>query len=156
MPLGLDVVVRCQVIDDLLQRHVIIQVRLRLVSLCINGALCPVGYLRIYVGSGVLNGFGLGSMGEMGINGRGSHPEDCQDGNSGSDFSMAQYVLNDNPYKAKAFMLCCDDTERENGNEEKAQKMVDLCAEFDWVPVSMKNDWTTIYGDGVTKIPNAQ
>lgn len=29
--------------------------------------------------------------------------------------------------------------------------MFDLCAEFDWVPISMKNDWTTIYGDGVTK-----
>ena len=29
--------------------------------------------------------------------------------------------------------------------------MFDLCEEFDWVPVSMKNDWTTIYGEGVTK-----
>ena len=26
-----------------------------------------------------------------------------------------------------------------------------LCEEFDWVPISMKNDWKTIYGDGVTK-----
>jgi phosphoserine phosphatase len=77
-------------------------------------------------------------------------------GNSTGDASMAEYVTSNNPYKSLAFMLCCDDTERENGNEEKAQKMVDLCAEFDWVPVSMKNDWTTIYGDGVTKIPNAQ
>ena len=72
-------------------------------------------------------------------------------GNSTGDGSMAEYVTSGNPYKSLAFMLCCDDTERENGNEEKAQKMVDLCAEFDWVPVSMKNDWTTIYGDGVTK-----
>lgn len=77
-------------------------------------------------------------------------------GNSTGDASMAEYVTSNNPYKSLAFMLCCDDTERENGNEEKAQKMVDLCAEFDWVPVSMKNDWTTIYGDDVTKIPNAQ
>ena len=72
-------------------------------------------------------------------------------GNSTGDGSMAEYVTSGNPYKSLAFMLCCDDTARENGNEEKAQKMVDLCAEFDWVPVSMKNDWTTIYGDGVTK-----
>ena len=72
-------------------------------------------------------------------------------GNSTGDGSMAEYVTSGNPYKSLAFMLCCDDLERENGNEEKAQKMVDLCAEFDWVPVSMKNDWTTIYGDGVTK-----
>ena len=72
-------------------------------------------------------------------------------GNSTGDGSMAEYATSNNPYQSLAFMLCCDDLERENGNEEKAQKMVDLCAEFDWVPVSMKNDWTTIYGDGVTK-----
>ena len=28
--------------------------------------------------------------------------------------------------------------------------MLELCEEFDWVSISMKNDWTTIYGDGVT------
>ena len=72
-------------------------------------------------------------------------------GNSTGDSSMAEYVTSNNPYKSLAFMLCCDDTERENGNEEKAQKMADLCAEFDWIPVSMKNDWTTIYGEGVTR-----
>ena len=72
-------------------------------------------------------------------------------GNSTGDSSMAEYVTSNNPYKSLAFMLCCDDTVRENGNEEKAQKMFDLCKEFDWVPVSMKNDWTTIYGDGVTR-----
>ena len=73
-------------------------------------------------------------------------------GNSTGDASMAEYVTSNNPYKSLAFMLCCDDTERENGNESKAEKMYDLCEEFNWVPISMKNDWTTIYGDGVTKI----
>lgn len=72
-------------------------------------------------------------------------------GNSGSDFSMAQYALNDNPYKAKAFMLCCDDTERENGNPEKAEKMVASCEENGYTAISMKNDWKTIYGDNVTR-----
>ena len=72
-------------------------------------------------------------------------------GNSTGDASMAEYVTSSNPYKSLAFMLCCDDTERENGNTEKADKMYGLCDEFDWVPISMKNDWTTIYGDGVTK-----
>lgn len=72
-------------------------------------------------------------------------------GNSTGDSSMAEYVTSDNPYRSLAFMLCCDDTVRENGNEEKAQKMADLCAEYDWIPISMKNDWTTIYGDDVTK-----
>lgn len=71
-------------------------------------------------------------------------------GNSTGDSSMAEYVTSGNKYLSRAFMLCCDDTARENGSESKAQKMFDLCAEFDWVPISMKNDWTTIYGEGVT------
>ncbi len=72
-------------------------------------------------------------------------------GNSTGDSSMAEYATSNNPYKSLAFMLCCDDVERENGNVAKADKMYALCEEFDWVPISMKNDWTTIYGEGVTK-----
>lgn len=72
-------------------------------------------------------------------------------GNSTGDSSMCEYTVSGNPYKAMAFMLCCDDTERENGKIEKAEKMVTLCEEHNWVPISMKNDWTTIYGEGVTK-----
>ena len=72
-------------------------------------------------------------------------------GNSTGDSSMAEYVITNNKYPSLAFMLCCDDTERENGNIEKADKMYSLCEEYDWVPISMKNDWTTIYGEGVTK-----
>ena len=72
-------------------------------------------------------------------------------GNSTGDSSMAEYVTTDNKYKSLAFMLCCDDTERENGNKEKADKMISLCEQYDWIPVSMKNDWKTIYGEGVTK-----
>ena len=71
-------------------------------------------------------------------------------GNSTGDASMAEYCTTNNKYKSLAFMLCCDDTERENGDTAKADKMFSLCDEFDWVPISMKNDWTTIYGDGVT------
>ena len=72
-------------------------------------------------------------------------------GNSSGDVSMAEYVTTNNPYRSLAFMLCCDDTEREYGNIEKADSMLALCKEQDWIPVSMKNDWTTIYGDGVKK-----
>ena len=77
-------------------------------------------------------------------------------GNSTGDSSMAEYVTSNNKYKSLAFMLCCDDTERENGSISKADKMYALCEEFDWVPISMKNDWTTIYGEGVTYIKNAE
>ena len=76
-------------------------------------------------------------------------------GNSTGDSSMCDYVVNNNPYKSLAFMLCCDDLEREYGNESKAQKMYDISIEHGWIPVSMKNDWTTIYGDDVTKNPEA-
>ena len=71
-------------------------------------------------------------------------------GNSTGDAAMANYVITNNPYRSLAFMLCCDDTERENGNLEKANDMYGLCTENNWVPVSMKNDWNTIYGAGVT------
>ncbi len=47
--------------------------------------------------------------------------------------------------------LCCDDLTRENGNLEKAESMRKSCEENGWTAVSMKDDWTTIYGDGVTK-----
>ena len=72
-------------------------------------------------------------------------------GNSSGDAAMANFTINNNKYKAAAFMLCCDDTERENGNVEKAEKMRASCEENGYTAVSMKNDWTTIYGDGVTK-----
>ena len=71
-------------------------------------------------------------------------------GNSSGDASMANFVISNNKYKSAAFMLCCDDTDRENGNAEKAEKMRKSCEENGWTAVSMKNDWTTIYGDGVT------
>ena len=29
--------------------------------------------------------------------------------------------------------------------------MYELCEEYDWTPISMKDDWKTIYGDGVTR-----
>ncbi len=72
-------------------------------------------------------------------------------GNSTGDAAMAEFTTTDNKYKSLAFMLCCDDLERENGNADKADKMVKLCDEYGWVAVSMKNDWTTIYGEGVTR-----
>ena len=40
---------------------------------------------------------------------------------------------------------------KENGNEKKAQEMYKLCNKYGWIPVSMKNDWKTIYGEGVKK-----
>ena len=71
-------------------------------------------------------------------------------GNSSGDFAMDNYAMNNPTYKSAAFQLCCDDVERENGNLEKAESMLKDCEENGYVPVSMKNDWKTIYGEGVT------
>ena len=72
-------------------------------------------------------------------------------GNSTGDSSMAAWTTRGNPARSLAFMLCCDDTVRENGSPAKAEKMRALCAENGWIPVSMKDDWRTIYGDGVSR-----
>ena len=70
-------------------------------------------------------------------------------GNSSGDYSMANFVITNNKYPSLAFMLCCDDLDRENGNKKKAEDMYNACEENGWVPISMKEDWTTIYGDNV-------
>ena len=72
-------------------------------------------------------------------------------GNSSTDASMANYTIGANPHKALAFMLLCDDTERENGNLARAEKMRRSCGENGWIPVSMRNDWKTIYGSSALR-----
>ena len=72
-------------------------------------------------------------------------------GNSSGDAAMANFTINNNEYKSGAYMLCCDDTERENGNIEKADKMLESCEKNGYTAISMKEDWKTIYGDNVTR-----
>ncbi|MCR5543214.1 MAG: HAD family hydrolase [Eubacterium sp.] len=72
-------------------------------------------------------------------------------GNSAGDISMTNYVMGNTKYKTAAFFVCCDDAERESGSLEKSQKVYDFCAENGWIPISMKNDWLTVFGEGVTK-----
>ena len=75
-------------------------------------------------------------------------------GNSDGDSDMAKYVMNNKKYPSLAFMICCDDTDRERGDEQKAEKMRQACQENGWVPISMKKDWITIYGENVKKKTN--
>ena len=42
---------------------------------------------------------------------------------------------------------------RENGNQSKADSMLTSCKKYGWIPISMKNDWKTIYGTGVERTP---
>lgn len=67
-------------------------------------------------------------------------------GNSSSDASMLNYTIDGNKYKALAFMISCDDLEREYGNMKKADKMRADSKKYGWVSISMRDDWKTIYG----------
>ena len=73
-------------------------------------------------------------------------------GNSSGDYPMFEFVTTGNRYPSMAFCLLCDDTERELGNEAKAEKCRKACEENGWVTVSMRDDWTTIYGPDVKRV----
>lgn len=76
-------------------------------------------------------------------------------GNSSGDYPMFEFVTTGNIYPSKAFCLLCDDVERELGNAAKAEKCRAACEANNWVPVSMRDDWTTIYGPAVKPEPTA-
>ena len=66
-------------------------------------------------------------------------------GNSSGDTSMLNYAAKNNKYKSAAFMVLCDDTERELGNAEKAAKCKALADKYGWTSISMRDDFKTIY-----------
>ena len=71
-------------------------------------------------------------------------------GNSGSDTSMLNYVLDErNPYKTQAYMVVADDTAREWGPQDWNTKSAEYIAKG-YIPISMKNDFAKIYPDGIT------
>ena len=69
-------------------------------------------------------------------------------GNSSGDFAMAEYALQ---HGGKGYMVLCDDTERDYGNTEKAAKFKEDCQKWGFETVSMKDEFTTIYGENVKK-----
>lgn len=71
-------------------------------------------------------------------------------GNSLGDSSMAIYTTDDNKYKSMAIMVMNDDTTREHGDVEKYEKRKAIWDEYGWTIISMKNDWSTIYGFDIT------
>ena len=73
-------------------------------------------------------------------------------GNSTGDLSMAQYTCNNEKYDGEAFLLLCDDTERDYGNPAKAQSLEETCQKSGFHTVSMKDEFTTIYGSDFHKI----
>ena len=72
-------------------------------------------------------------------------------GNSSGDVSMHEYTITNNKYKAMAFMLIADDTERDHADMNETNKRKAQWEERGYTIISMKNDFKTIYGEGVIK-----
>lgn len=72
-------------------------------------------------------------------------------GNSDGDTSMLNYTLYGNKHKSAAFLLLCDDLERDAGDAEKAAADLKFAEKNGWVPISMHDDFKTIYGENNTK-----
>ena len=72
-------------------------------------------------------------------------------GNSSGDFSMADYALQNTQYGGQAYMLLCDDTERDYGDAEAAANFAARCEAAGYHTVSMRDDFLTIYGEQVQK-----
>ena len=72
-------------------------------------------------------------------------------GNSGSDTSMMNYVLDErNPYPSAAYMVVADDNVREWGTQNWEEKSAQY-EEQGYVPISMKNDFAEIYPEPISR-----
>ena len=72
-------------------------------------------------------------------------------GNSGGDAAMHNYALSNPKYRSAAFMLIADDDQRDHANREKALALGDQWRKAGYHVISMRDDFRTIYGDGVAK-----
>lgn len=72
-------------------------------------------------------------------------------GNSGGDCAMHNYCLS-NTYRSAAFMLIADDDVRDHANRDKALSLGEDWRKAGYHVISMKDDFRTIYGDGVEKV----
>ena len=72
-------------------------------------------------------------------------------GNSMGDSGMLEYTLQNNKYNSAAFMVICDDVERELGNLDRAKKDKAFATKRGWNTISMHDEFKTIYGDNVKR-----
>ncbi len=73
-------------------------------------------------------------------------------GNSDGDCAMHNYCMSNKQYKTAAFMLIADDSDRDHADPAKAAQKKELWTKSNYNVISMKNDFKTIYGDGVQKV----
>ena len=69
-------------------------------------------------------------------------------GNSSGDLAMGEYCVQ---HGGKAFMLLCDDTERDYGKPEVAEEFKEDCEKRGFGTVSMRDEFETIYGEDVVR-----
>ena len=72
-------------------------------------------------------------------------------GNSSGDAAMHNYCLSNPKYKSLAFMLIADDEARDHANREKAIKLREDWIKNNYIVISMRDDFKTIYGENVIK-----
>ena len=72
-------------------------------------------------------------------------------GNSGGDAAMHNYALSNPKYRSAAFMLIADDEARDHANREKALTLGEQWRQAGYHVISMRDDFRTIYGEGVVK-----
>jgi len=72
-------------------------------------------------------------------------------GNSGGDCAMHNYCLSHPSHKTAAFMLIADDDARDHANHDKALELGKQWRQSGYHVISMRDDFKTIYGDGVEK-----
>ena len=72
-------------------------------------------------------------------------------GNSTGDFSMATYTLQNKKYGGRAYMLLCDDTQRDYGDPEAAAAFKEKCDANGFITVSEKDEFEKLYPDGASK-----
>ena len=74
-------------------------------------------------------------------------------GNSDGDCAMHNYCLTNKDYKTQTFMLVADDDQRDHADLNKAAQREAAWRKAGYTVISMKNDFKTIYGYGVEKVP---
>ena len=77
-------------------------------------------------------------------------------GNSSGDLAMEVYTISGNAYRSAAYMVLADDAEREYGDPGDAAEEKASYEEMGIETISMRDDFRTIYGDGVAKDPLAR
>ena len=72
-------------------------------------------------------------------------------GNSSGDCAMHNYCMSNPNYKTAVFMLVADDDARDHADLAEGARREAKWREAGYTVISMKNDFKTIYGEGVEK-----